>query len=134
MLIKILVLPVLKLLLSKNETPHLESSELIEVFYKDARGLYNSESQHLTLKSGSHIRPDYIPSFSAADTAARESLKSEIGIEEDEDILKTLSDYEFTSPSAAGKFVFCSNVNGRNVWKNADGRSLNQLYPKLQNT
>ncbi|MGP5661633.1 DUF4357 domain-containing protein [Psychrobacter celer] len=118
-----------------NESlPDTDSNQLIEVYYKDAVGLYNPENQHLILKANSQIRKDYIPSFSESDTAARENLKSEIGIEEDGDILKTLNDYEFNSPSGAGKFVFCSNVNGRKVWKNADGRSLNQLYPKTSNT
>lgn len=119
----------------ENESlPDTDSNQLIEVYYKDAVGLYNPENQHLILKANSQIRKDYIPSFSESDTAARENLKSEIGIEEDGDILKTLNDYEFNSPSGAGKFVFCSNVNGRKVWKNADGRSLNQLYPKTSNT
>lgn len=119
----------------ENESlPDTDSNQLIEVYYKDAVGLYNPENQHLILKANSQIRKDYIPSFSESDTAARESLKSEIGIEEDGDILKTLNDYEFNSPSGAGKFVFCSNINGRKVWKNADGRSLNQLYPNTSNT
>lgn len=102
--------------------------QLIEVFYKDAIGLYNPDNQHLTLKAGSQIRQNYIPSFSEADKAKRENTKSEIGVENDGNTLKTLTDYEFNSPSAAGKFVFCSNVNGRKVWKNADGQSLNELY------
>lgn len=118
----------------ENHQTTLETSGLIQVFYRDARGLYNPENQHLILQAGSQIRKDYISSFSESDTAARENLKSEIGTEEDGDILKTLNDYEFNSPSGAGKFVFCSNVNGRKVWKNADGRSLNQLYPKPSNT
>lgn len=113
----------------ENELFDLANSELIEVFYRDAKGLYNPENQHLTLKAGSHVRKDYIPSFSEADTTARENLKTEIGFEEDGDVLKILNDYEFPSPSGAGKFVFCSNVNGRNVWKNAEGKSLKELYP-----
>lgn len=114
---------------NESEPGHLETSELVEVFYKGAIGLYNPDNQHLTLQSGSQIRKDYIPSFSDREIAARESLKSEIGFEEDGCIIKTLNDYEFDSPSGAGKFVFCSNVNGREVWKNADGRSLKELYP-----
>lgn len=112
-----------------DELTNSQSLELIEVFYKSATGLYNPDNQHLTLKAGSQIRQDYIPSFSEADTTARENLKTEIGFEEDGDVLKILNDYEFNSPSGAGKFVFCSNVNGREVWKNADGRSLKELYP-----
>lgn len=104
-------------------------SKSIEVFYRDAKGLYNPDNQHLILKVGSQVRQDYIPSFSKADKTTRERIKSEIGVEKDGDTLKTLKDYEFNSPSAAGKFVFCSNVNGRKVWKNANGRSLKELYP-----
>lgn len=103
--------------------------QLTEVRYKNAIGIYNPENQHLTLKSGSQIRKDYIPSFSEGEIAARESFKSEIGIEDDGDTFRTLSDYEFPSPSGAGKFVFCSNVNGRKVWKDANGVSLKELYP-----
>lgn len=114
-----------------DEPADSQGPELVELFYKGAIGLYNPENQHLILKAGSHVRKDYIPSFSEADTTARENLKTEIGFEEDGDTIKILNDYEFDSPSGAGKFVFCSNVNGRKVWKNVDGRSLNELYPKL---
>ena len=113
-----------------DESTNSPSPELTEVFYKGAIGLYNPESNHLILKAGSQIRKDYIPSFSEADKAKREHTKSEIGVENDGNTLKTLTDYEFDSPSAAGKFVFCSNVNGREVWENTDGISLNELYPK----
>lgn len=111
-----------------DEPTNSQSLELIEVFYKGATGLYNPDNQHLTLKAGSQIRQDYIPSFSEADTAKRERTKSEIGVGNDGDTLKTLTDYEFDSPSGAGKFVFCSNVNGRKVWKNTNGQSLTNLY------
>ncbi|WP_300408093.1 DUF4357 domain-containing protein, partial [uncultured Psychrobacter sp.] len=113
---------------TENEPNNSENSQLTEVFYRDAKGLYNPDNHHLILKAGSQIRRDYIPSFSEADKAARERIKSEIGVENDGNILKTLTDYEFDSPSGAGKFVFCSNVNGRKVWKNADGMSLKELY------
>ncbi len=118
----------------ENEPTHLESLELIEVFYKGATGLYNPDNQHLTLKAGSQIRQDYISSFSEADKTKREHTKFEIGVGNDGDTLKTLTDYEFNSPSAAGKFVFCSNVNGRNVWQDTDGKSLNELYFESPNT
>ena len=117
-----------------SNAPANIAPQLIEVFYRDAIGLYNPYNQHLTLKAGSQIRQDYIPSFSEMDKAARERIKSEIGTENDGDVLKTLTDYEFSSPSGAGKFVFCSNVNGRKAWKDRNGKSLNELYLKPLDT
>jgi hypothetical protein len=38
-----------------------------------------------------------------------------------------LTDYEFTSPSAAAAVILGNNVNGRDAWKTKEGLSLNQL-------
>ena len=47
--------------------------------------------------------------------------------EKNGEILLFTSDHAFNSPSLAAAVIYGGSVNGRSAWKNADGRSINDL-------
>jgi len=79
----------------------------------------------LVVKSGSEIAKISAPALSGNYNLLRQTL-AELRVVN----LATgrfLSDYEFSSPSAAGAVILGYNVNGRDAWKTKDGKSINQL-------
>ncbi len=57
----------------------------------------------------------------------RQKLRDEGVLAENSRRLFFTSDHAFNSPSLAAAVIYGGSVNGRSAWKNADGRSINDL-------
>jgi hypothetical protein len=57
----------------------------------------------------------------------RQKLRDEGVLVENGGVLLFTADHAFNSPSLAAAVIYGGSVNGRSVWKNADGRSINDL-------
>ena len=78
-----------------------------------------------TVLRGSVLSKDTVPSFGWKEK--REKEIKEFGIEKDG---KIILDYDktFSSPSSAADFCTGSSVNGWNVWKDNEGKTLADVY------
>jgi hypothetical protein len=57
----------------------------------------------------------------------RQKLRDEGVLAENSGRLLFTADHAFNSPSLAAAVIYGGSVNGRSAWKNADGRSINDL-------
>lgn len=95
-----------------------------------ANGKFNIQSQSLTVTAGSQICKEFTKSSTDALKANRaEKLANKY--ENETDTCYILSeDIEFDSPSGAAVFVNAGFANGWKVWKNSDGKTLDELFRK----
>lgn len=89
----------------------------------NAKGFYDASG--FTVLKGSIIANDCVPSLSWSEKRARliEEYTSNIG-----GILILNSDKTFSSPSTAADFCIGSSNNGWIVWKDKDGKTLDEVY------
>lgn len=96
-----------------------------------ARGEFNTEDQSLTVLKGSKVNPVHLDKFKEAYKRARERQLAEFTDEiNGERIVKT--DVRFDTPSGAAVFCVGGSANGWDVWKDEQGRELNE-YRKQAN-
>lgn len=91
----------------------------------DATGYQTPEG--LLVLSGSRGRSGLRPSASSSTARKRESLAAEGFVTLDSDGLVFLRNHLFASPSAAASILNGGNTNGRTHWRNARGRTLNEI-------
>lgn len=87
----------------------------------------NQLSDGFTVRTGSVGRSQLLPSASGRLKDLRERLEASGHIEVDGDKIRVLRDLPFPSPSAAAQFLTGSSVNGRKLWQDSLGRSINDL-------
>lgn len=87
----------------------------------------NQLSDGFTIRRGSLGRSQLLPSASGRLKDLRERLETSGYIEVDRDVIRVLRDLPFPSPSAAAQFLTGSSVNGRKLWRDSHGRSINEL-------
>ena len=89
----------------------------------NAKGFYDSSG--FTVLKGSIIASDSVPSLSWSEKRARliEEYTSNMG-----GALVLTSDKTFSSPSTASDFCIGSSNNGWLVWKDGNGRTLDEVY------
>ncbi len=102
-----------------------------EVFFvKGARGADSRgkrTSDGFVVFSGSKVAVDTVPSFPKGFNALRDELiDNEIIVEEGEDLV-LVSDYLFSSPSAAAAVIMGRSANGLIEWKNSKGKELKSV-------
>jgi len=90
-------------------------------------GSYDIESNKLTVKKGSVIRPSCSPNFKYY-TKRLEQINS-FCIEKDGNLI-VKKDVTFDTPTAAAKFCIGYEVNGTLYWHLEDGRQLKSLLAK----
>lgn len=79
----------------------------------------------IVVKTGSQISLTSTPNLSGNYYLLRETLKEQGVVDLEQG--RFISDYEFSSPSAAGAVILGYNINGRDNWKTVEGRTINQL-------
>lgn len=82
---------------------------------------------------GSNVRPDLrrtTQQYSPAIITTREKLLKDGTLKEENDHLVFTRDFEFSSPSSAASIIHGGNVNGLNLWKDKNGRTLKELDEK----
>ena len=102
----------------------------VQLFYTKARGceafgFYDSEG--FTVMKGSVVAKTVVPSLKWNDK--REQLLKEYTNESSGKMILT-SDKTFSSPSTAADFCIGSSNNGWIVWKNKEGKTLDEVYRK----
>ena len=90
----------------------------------DAKG-YNGPE--FIVLEGSKIAKNERPSILPRLAAQRHRLLQSGVLSEEGDALVFTQDYAFNSPSSAAGVCLGGNANGRDVWKDASGRSLNEM-------
>jgi hypothetical protein len=82
--------------------------------------------------AGSKGRPKLNPSARSGIEKDRKALQRLNVISVDEHELGFLKDHLFSSPSAAGRMLVGSEINGRAYWRNAKGLSISELESEDQ--
>ncbi len=91
----------------------------------DGRGQYTTEG-FVVLKGSSGLLRKAAPSRKFAEDIRDKLLKNKTCVIEADRIVFQ-KDYLFSSPSGAGAAIIGRNVNGWTVWKDKDGRTLDEL-------
>lgn len=107
-----------------------ESQTEIDYFYTtgrkcNAKGYYDENG--FTVLKGSVIAQTEVHSFSW--TEKRHRLLEQL-VDKSGDDWQLKTDYTFNSPSTAAVFCVGGNRNGWLTWKNADGKTLDEVYRK----
>ena len=90
----------------------------------DGRGEFDDG---FTVKAGSKVRPEVVPSASEWVRKTRKQLLSDGVIALEDGHLTFVKDYKFRTPSGASDFVLGRSSNGWTEWKQADGTTLHQV-------
>ena len=96
----------------------------------DARGLFDPETERLTLLKGSRINAGHTDGFSKARQKSRQELLKEFAKKEGKDLVLK-QDVEFDSPSGAAVFCVGGSENGWKAFKDENGKKL-IAYRKVQ--
>ena len=118
--------PVVKYELSKKK------SDLLYCKIKDLKAKGRQTDSGFVVLKGSEAVLDERPSTQKYQYAAnlRNTLVSENIVEKKDDRLVFVSDYEFSSPSAAAAVIHGGQANGLTAWKDSKGISLKQKEEK----
>jgi predicted ATPase len=106
-----------------SNTLELDPNEIF--IFKNAKGIFNTSSNTLTLLAGSKINKI---NDKAKEREKRDSILKIIQNKIHGDEIEILEDVVFPSPSGAAIFVNSGNRNGWKCWKNEKGQSLDDLY------
>lgn len=90
---------------------------------------YESEDGFVVMK-GSQAAKSVVDSMQTFARGLRERLIWDEILKDGGDHLEFAYDYEFTSPSTAASIIAGASVNGRDYWRDGDGRTLKQLQEK----
>jgi hypothetical protein len=96
----------------------------------EANGKYDTKDKTFTIMSGSDIVKECTPSTEAKHRLKRESLINSVKNNSTGSGYVILENIEFASPSGAAHFVDGGSPNGWVVWKNKDGKTLDEVYRK----
>ena len=95
----------------------------------NAKGYYKNESGEFVVLAGSEFRSGECDSLSAQSVEKRQSfVKNYCSPTDGKIILNT--DYTFPSPSAAAAMVVGGSSNGWTRWKDAESKTLDEVYRK----
>lgn len=90
----------------------------------DARG--EERSDGFFVFAGATGRIEETDSFSPSFSRSRRRLIDSGVLVEENGILRLVDDYLFSSPTAAAVMLLGRNTNGREMWKDSDGKSLRE--------
>lgn len=91
----------------------------------EARGRYQSEG--LVVLAGSEAVVEEVPSLKEVHRELRRSLLESKVLEPAGNVYRFTQDYSFNAPSTAAAVVLGRPANGRKEWKDAHGRTLEEI-------
>ena len=95
----------------------------------DAQGYYKEETDEFVVLAGSELRSGECDSLEPQTIEKRKAfIEANCTQSKGKIILK--ADYTFPSPSAAAKMVIGGSSNGWTRWKDAEGKTLSEVYRK----
>jgi len=110
-----------------------DSSESQKLFLRakgvEAQGVYTTEG--FIVKAGSRAAKKEAPSLPDHLKELRRALIENGALQDEGDYYHLTQDYAFNSPSMAAGVLLGSSANGRQVWKNKDGRTLKEIEESL---
>jgi hypothetical protein len=107
--------------------------EVQELFLRakgvEAQGVYTAGG--FIVRAGSRAAKKEAPSLPDHLKELRRALVENGTLQDEGDYYRLTQDYAFNSPSMAAGVLLGNSVNGRQVWKNKDGRTLKELEESL---
>lgn len=94
---------------------------------RNCRAVGNQLADGFTIRAGSTGRSAILSSATGRLKDLRERSEATGGIRMEGDMFRVLRDLPFPSPSAAAQFLTGSSVNGRKLWRDSSGRSINDI-------
>lgn len=110
----------------KAPEPELHD-QILHLTQKEVDGKGYETSSGFVIRGGSKARKREQSSISPVIHERREALKAGGGLVEDGASLRFTQDCLMTSPSAAAAMLLGGTANGRALWKDVQGRSMNEL-------
>jgi ABC-type cobalamin/Fe3+-siderophores transport system ATPase subunit/5S rRNA maturation endonuclease (ribonuclease M5) len=96
-----------------------------------ARGIFHPDTEKFTLLPGSQATKEYVDSIKENYKEYKHNLIKSVKHREGINMFTILEQIEFDSPSGAAKFVNGGTLNGWIEWKNKDGKTLDEIYRKV---
>lgn len=118
---------------SKEKSNKQKSNPQLFYFKRDrivAKGTFNPKNNSFKLFSGSEVLKNYKSAVDEEYKNWRNVKISSNKKKEDVWCYTIKKDIDFESPSGAAKFVNAGNSNGWKVWKNEEGKTLDEIYRK----
>ncbi|MEK6667691.1 MAG: GIY-YIG nuclease family protein [Pseudomonadota bacterium] len=114
---------------SQNVEPQNESAAGTSFFMRTSKLSATAllTSNELVVLQNSQAAKEAQASLPPGYSAIRNKLISMGVLKEASDHLVFTRDYPFSSPSQAASIISGSSINGRNTWKNSNGRSLKEI-------
>lgn len=107
--------------------PTQAQSEVLHLSVRGTQATGQDTPEGFIVFAGARARPDAVPSFQGGYRELRDKLL-ETGVFEARDNMWVLmQDYRFDAPSHAAGVLAGRGVNGREAWRDAQGRTLKQL-------
>lgn len=110
-----------------NDEDSLHATLTLKRPKKPERASGRSTDDGFVVFKGSTASTDAVESLQLTYRQQRQKLISDGTMEERDGVYVFTKSHPFTSPSAAAAVVTGSSISGREVWKDAEGRSLRQL-------
>ncbi len=109
----------------KSEEQNDEEKELFYISSRksDVKGFYNEDG--FTIMKGSVLASTAVNSFIHKEK--RRKFIDEFCEQINNDFVLKV-DYTFNSPSTASSYCIGSNTNGWDIWKNSDGKTLDEIF------
>lgn len=108
-----------------------------DIFYckkKDASATGNLTERGFVIYKGSKANKENRPSSNEGISYLRESLVNSKIMKEENGVFVFTEDFETSSPSMAAAVVIGGNANGWLEWKNSEGKTLDELKRKKENS
>ena len=125
-----ILMPSLGYNLFSNSTRLRQTTEDEYVYITQNKGFKATAiltSNSIVVQKGSHFKPSDGNSLSEGNVRMRTNLRSSGIVKEEGGQMVFTKDYEFNSPSAAAVAVLGYSINGRDIWKNKSGTSINMI-------
>lgn len=115
-----------------EETSKVQELAFIPCFLTrngNAQGLFNTETEELTVLKGSKINPEFLPSLNQAARVKRDEIMKKYTELQGTDVVLS-RDILFDSPSGAAKFCIGGSADGWESWKDNEGKKIKKYRKK----
>lgn len=94
----------------------------------EGKGRYYPDSNKLVVYKGARVRKEPTESMPDFVGKKRKKLLDEGILKDDGEVFRLTQDRTFDSPSTAAGVLCGASKNGKDVWKDKHGRSINIIY------